>query len=318
LAARKPILAAFTLTALSWAQNGPAFHAKTELVIVSCAVVNAKGVFVDQLTRDQFEVYDNGVRRTIEHFGIDVDLPLTIGVVVDGSESQKDQIDEHKQTAAAMLEKLFRPGDRVFVISVDQDIRLWTDLTDDVGTIRRQFAGPPGDLFGEPCAGRSSIPRSSPISECGSSRLWDAIYDAAKTKLSAIHGNKVLLVLTDGFDSGSSHSWRQAAEALQQADSSMYAVQYRSAFGRNYAPDLYRLISDTGGTLFRPPEGAYEQIASRIDADFRRRYVLGFRPEKLTGRNRHEVVVDVLRPDLTIRARTRKTYFEGTLESPSR
>jgi VWFA-related protein len=252
-------------------------------------VVNAKGVFVDDLTRDQFQVFDNGVRRSIEHFAIDTDSPLTIGVLVDVSESQKDQMEEHTQTAATVLDKLFRAGDRALVISVGQEIRLWADLTSDIRAIRRQLAGPPGSLLGEPCARHTS--------ECGSTPLWDAVYDTAKLRLTALEGNKILLALTDGFDSGSLHTWRQATDAVQRADGSLYAIQYPSDFGRNYAPDLYRLISDTGGTLLRPPKGAYGSIAGRIDADFRRRYVLGFRPEKLSGRNRHEVFVDLVQPE---------------------
>jgi len=315
---RIPIGAVCTLLAWSWAQDRSQFRSTTELVIVSCSVVNANGIFADNLTRDQFQVFDNGVRRSIEHFAVDTDLPVTIGIVVDSSESQKDEIEEHRQTSVAVLEKLFRANDRAFVISAGQDIRLWTDLTDDPGAIRKRLAGVPGDVFGEPCAQRRASPGIRPISSCGSSPLWDAVYDAARIKFSTVRGNKILLVLTDGIDSGSSHTWREAAEAVQRVDASVSAIEYRSDFGRSYAPELYRLVSDTGGALFRPPKGDYDQIVSRIVADFRRRYVLGFRPEKLTGRNRHEVVVDIERPDLTIRARTRKIYFEDALDSAAR
>src|SRR5262249_49181272 len=89
------IVAVFTFAGLSLAQNAPAFRSKTELVVVSCAVVNANGVFVEGLSRDQFQVNDNGARRIIEHFAMDVDLPLTIGILIDVSESQKDQFEEH-------------------------------------------------------------------------------------------------------------------------------------------------------------------------------------------------------------------------------
>jgi hypothetical protein len=140
---------------------------------------------------------------------------LTIGIIVDASESQKDQFDEHRQTTVSLLEKLFRPGDRAFVLSVDEDIRLWAALTDRVSEVRRQLAGPPGALFGEPCAKRSSA-ATRPISDCGSSPLWNAVYAAANLELTALRGNKILLLLTDGFDSGSSHGWRQAADAVQR------------------------------------------------------------------------------------------------------
>lgn len=286
-----------------------------EIVVLPCTVVGTNGAPVGNLTRDEFHVYDNDTRRPIENFWIDDDLPLTLGVLIDASESQKEQLSEHKQTAIGLLERILRPGDRAFVISVDEDVRLWADLTGTSSDVRTELAGMPGGLFGEPCAKQhSSMPGMRPTSACGSSPLWDAIYDAARFRLRALTGNKALLILTDGFDSGSTHTWHQTADAVTKSDASLYAVQYRSGFGRNFAPDLYRLVADAGGTTFSPPDGKslggkYNPIISRIETDLRHRYVLGFRPERLSGKVRHEVRVEVTRPDLTVRAR--KTYFVG-------
>jgi hypothetical protein len=98
-----------------------------------------------------------------------------------------------------------------------------------------------------------------------------------------------------------------------RAGVSVYAIQYRSGFGRTFAPDLYRLVSQTGGTWSSAPGQEYEPIVSRIETDLRRRYVLGFRPERESGRIRHDLRVEVTRRDLTVRAR--KTYF---LDQPLR
>jgi VWFA-related protein len=227
-----------------------------------------------------------------------------------------------KRSAIKLLERILRPGDRAFVISVDGNVRLWADLSETSSDVRTQLAGTPGGLFGEPCAKRwSGVPGMRPTSACGSSPLWDAIYDAARLRLRAITGNKALLILTDGFDSGSTHTWHQTADAVTTADASLYAVQYRSGFGRNFAPDLYRLVADAGGTTVSPPDdqspgGKYNPIVSRIETDLRHRYVLGFRPERLSGKVRHEIRVEVTRPDLTVRAR--KTYFQHIFGNNSR
>jgi Ca-activated chloride channel family protein len=271
-------------------------------------VVNASGVAVGDLTRDEFQVYDNDVRRPVESLWLDADLPLTLGVIIDASEGQKEQLSEHHRTAAELLQRILRLGDRAFVISVEEDVRLWADLTDATVDFGRQLSGSAGDVFGEPCAKRrSNIPGLGPWSACGSSPLWNAIYDAARIKLQPLTGNKALLILTDGFDSGSTHSWNQAADAVSRSDASLYAIQYRSGFGGSFAPDLYRLVRETGGTWFRAPDGEYRQIVSRLETDLRRRYVLGFRPEKLSGKRRHDVRIEVTRPNLSVRAR--KTYF---------
>ena len=303
------ILLAWVLATQSLAQNGPAFRSNVEIVVVPLTVVDANGVAVGNLTRDEFHVYDNDVRRPIENLWADNDLPLTLGVIIDTSESQKDQISEHRQTAIELLERILRSGDRAFVISVDEDIKLWVDLTEAIADLRKQMAGSPGDLFGEPCAiQRSSAPGLRPTSACGSSPLWDAIYDAARLRLHSLTGNKAMLVLTDGFDTGSTHSWRQAADAASRADAVVYAIQYRSGFGGSFAPDLYRLVAEAGGTWFRAPGGEYGRIVSRIETDLRHRYVLGFRPERLSAKIRHDIRVEVTRPDLTVRAR--RTYLQ--------
>ena len=289
-------------------QDQPAFRSNVEIVVVPFTVVDANGRAVRDLTRDEFHVYDNGVRRLIENLWIDTDLPLTLGVIIDASESQAEQISEHRRTTLDLLERILRPGDRAFVISVGEDVRSWVDLTGDPAEIRKRMAGSPREVFGQPCSRRTStVAGLRPQSACGSSPLWDAVYDAAPLRLHTLAGNKALLMLTDGFDSGSTHSWKQAADEANRAGASVYAIQYRSAFGRSFAPDLYRLVAEAAGTWFQAPNGEYGPIVSRIDTDLRHRYVLGIHPERLSGKVQHDIRVDVTRPDLTVRAR--KTYF---------
>jgi hypothetical protein len=89
----------------------------------------------------------------------------------------------------------------------------------------------------------------------------------------------------------------------------VYAIQYRG-MGSSYTPQLYRLVGETAGAWFSAPSGDLSPIVARLETDLRRRYVVGFRPEKVTfGKLRHEVRIEVTRPDLTVRAR--KTSFES-------
>jgi Ca-activated chloride channel family protein len=303
--ARAGVLPAFAFAIASYSQTTPAFRSNVDLVTVPCAVVDAQGKAVDGLTRDDFRVYDNGVRRTIENLWLDTDLPLTLGVIIDASASQQEQLAEHRQTALELLERILRRGDRAFVISVDEDVRLWADLSSSSADLRRQMAALDGVLFGIPCPKR---PGFRPVSMCGASPLWNAVYDAAQIKLRPLTGNKALLILTDGFDSGSTYTWRQAADEAHKADSAVYAIQYASGFGGRFAPDLYRMVEETGGATFRAPRGEYGPIVSRLETDLRRRYVIGFRPEKLSGKIRHDVRVEATRPELSVRAR--KVYFQ--------
>ena len=102
--------------------------------------------------------------------------------------------------------------------------------------------------FGEPCPRRQGIP------VCGGSPLWNAVFDSARLKLRQVKGSKALLLLTDGFDTGSVRTWSEAAAEAQKADAAVYAIQYRG-IGSSYAPQLYRLVAETAGTWFSAPSG---------------------------------------------------------------
>lgn len=302
------VLLALVFAGASSSQNQPPFRSNVELVTVPCTVVDSTGVPVRDLSPEEFRIYDNDVRRTIQHFSIDTDLPLTLGIIVDESESQQDLLVEHRRTVLDLVERILRPGDRAFVVSVNDEIRLWVDLTDSMNEIRAQMAAREGPLLGEPCPKRlTKLPGLKPSSVCGSSPLWNAIYEAARRKLSAVKGSKALLILTDGFDSGSARSWRDAADELLKAEATAYAIHYRSGFGGAFAPDLYQLVAGAGGARFPAPEAGYDPIVSRLQNDLRQRYVLGFRPERMSQKIRHDLRVEVTRSNLSVRAR--RSYF---------
>jgi hypothetical protein len=225
-------------------------------------VVDAGGHPVTGLARDDFRVYDNGVRRRIDNLWFDTDEPLTLAIIIDASESQREKLAEHRATVRDLSARLIKPGDRSFLVSVGDE---------------------------------------------GTSPLWDAIFDTARSKLQPLKGTKALLILTDGFDTGSAHTWRQAVDEAHKAGATVYAIQYRSSLGGGYAPDFLRMIDEAGGAVFTPPRGNHDDIVTRLETDLRRRYVLGFQPDMLSARLRHEIRVEVTRPGFTVRAR--KVYF---------
>lgn len=283
----KPLLlACFSAAAL--AQTAPPFRSNVELVAIPCSVVDEHGVPVANLKREDFRVFDDDVPRIVEYLWRDSDQPLTLAVLIDASLSQHDLLDEHVRTAAELLKRMLRPGDQAMFITVGNDVRLWTDLTFQES-----------ERVGQPC------PRQS----CGESPLWNAVYDTARLKLYPVKGPKAILLLTDGFDTGSTHTWKQAADEAQLAGAPVYAIQYRSDLGGSFAPLLYRLVTETGGTWFSPPDGDFGALLARLEGDLRGRYVIGFRPEQLHfGKPRHDVRIEVTRPELTVRAR--KVYFQ--------
>src|SRR5436190_24209741 len=133
---KSPVFLATICAAALWPQNRASFRSDVDVVAIPCTVVDSKGVAVLDLTRDEFRVYDNGIRRIVENLWLDTDLPLTLGVIIDASESQQEQLAEHRQTVIELLERILRPGDHGFVISVDEDVRLWVDITATTAELR--------------------------------------------------------------------------------------------------------------------------------------------------------------------------------------
>jgi Ca-activated chloride channel family protein len=261
------------------AQQPASFRSNVELVTVPCTVVDANGAAVAGLTREDFRVFDNGVPRIVEHLWVDSE-PLTLAVLIDASPSQQGQLDEHVQTARDLMQRILRTGDQSIIVAIGEEVREWPNL-DARG----------GPLLGDQC----------PARVCGGSPLWNAVYDTARLKLGPVKGNKAILLLTDGFDTGSPHTFAAAAAEVQRAGSAIYAVQYPGALGTRYAPELLRLVAATAGATFSP--GNVDQLVSRMEIDLRHRYVLGFRPERLSMKSQHDVRVEVTNPKLTVRAR---------------
>ena len=161
-----------------------------------------------------------------------------------------------------------------------------------------------GEPLGVPC-GVLEGSRGRKRSGCGGTALWNAVYAAAHLKLSGPAVNKAMLILSDGNDTGSTHSFSAALNKVQQRGAVVYAVKYPDSLSSNASDDnLRRLTDDTGGIFFNLDGEDYSRILSRIEADLRGRYVLGFRPDSTANRaQRRTLKVEVARFGAAARAR---------------
>ena len=284
------VIFALLLTSAMLSQDVPLFRETATLVTIPSAVTDERGMPIYELKVDDFRLYVDGVRRKIDNLWSEADLPLLLGVINDRSDSQRNRISEEDRVVTQLLERVIHRQDRAFVVAVNENIIVRSEVSGGpYGLHYKLLAAPGGVPLTVSCGGRI----------CGGTALWNAVYASAHLKLSGPGADKALVILSDGDDTGSTHSFDAALEQVQRSGTVVYAVEYDASSG-----DLRRLTDETGGILFDPPDADYSEIISRIEADLHSRYILGFRPEA-TGSDtqHHSLKVEVGRSGASVRAR---------------
>jgi VWFA-related protein len=292
------------LALLLW-QDSALFRSDVRLVTIPCQVTDSQGAPVRDLGREEFRIFDNGVPQETSNLWIEKDLPLTLGIVIDISSSQHELIASHEAAVRHFIERMVRPGDRAFVATVAEDVILRSEVNGGPHGLREVLLPAIGQSLGVPC-GRFANGRAI----CGGTALWNAVYASAE-RLKKFQGTKALLILSDGNDTGSTHTAEAALQAAQRANSLVYAIQYPdSVTGFNSSNPLKEMCAATGGLLLRAPTGEPTEMLASIESDLRSRYVLGFHPsESGAPQGWHEIRLEMARPGVTVRAR--RAYFEA-------
>lgn len=257
-----PILLA---TSLASAQDAdiptPIIRAEVEVVQILSTVRDRRGNYLVDLTRDDFEVYEDGARQEIQYFSFQSDdsaEPLAIALLIDTSGSVKDQLSFLQQAAAEFLSQTLRPEwDLAAVVQFDSDIRLVQDFTFDFGRLEA--------AVDELAAG-------------GTTKLYDAIWLAAGDMLAQETGRRVMVVLSDGEDTQSMLSDQDAIRKAQENDVAIYGIGVRSAGFTADFRQLRRFAEATGGLFFnsRMELGQLRSVFSQINRELKHQYSLGY------------------------------------------
>src|SRR5579872_2764405 len=186
-------------------------------------VKDKHGALVPNLTKDLFNVSEDGTPQTIKYFNAESNLPLTLGILIDASGSQRNVIDMEKEVGGAFLKQILTDKDEAFVISFDISVDLLQDFTRDVRRLQTALNKAKVNVdftSGVPGIGGGPIPQqNSP-----GTLLYDAVYLSAHDMLAKEVGRKAMILLTDGQDEGSRLKIQDAIEAAQKSDSIVYVL----------------------------------------------------------------------------------------------
>src|ERR1017187_3754321 len=192
------------------------------VVNVLATVRNKQGQIVNNLTKDDFKLTDDGRPQTIKYFAKVTDMPLTLGLLVDTSLSQRRVLEQERTASYTFLEDLLREWkDKAFVLHFDSEVELLQDLTNS----RPKLEAALQKLeVGDPRQAQSSGP--TPAHMGGGTLLYDAVFLASDELMSKQQGRKAIIILSDGVDQGSKVSLNRAIEAAQRSDTLVYTILF--------------------------------------------------------------------------------------------
>ena len=246
------------------------FSTDVKVVNVLATVRNKQGQIVQNMNKDDFTLEEDGRPQTISYFSRETDLPLTLGLLIDTSMSQRRVLGQERTASYTFLDQVLREEkDKAFVIHFDREVELLEDLTSsrkklesalnslDTPQMQQRGSGGGGGGGGGYPRGGGGYPGSRGGRHGGGTVLYDAVLLASDELMSKQHGRKAVIVLSDGVDTGSKVSLTSAIESAQRADTLVYSILFadEQAYG-------YRGGGFGGGGMGRRggyPGGRYPQ-----------------------------------------------------------
>ncbi|HEY5884387.1 MAG TPA: VWA domain-containing protein [Pyrinomonadaceae bacterium] len=278
----------------------------TNLVTLNVIVTDNNGRYVKGLARDQFEVYDNKVKQQIVHFSADAS-PVSIGIISEIHANRPEKI-------RAMLGALkqftngLRERDDFFFVAFSE-----------YGTLKSGFIPSANQI----------LDHLQYVKPGGPTSLYDAVYLATERLRQGRNLKKALLIISDGQDDRSHHSYKELRDRLRTFDVQIYAIGIAdpttdrfAGYGRWVFEDLTRqtgrrsfllnseaalgravleeMSRSSGGTTYFPDsenEPELSGICTQIGYELRQQYTLGFYAHDVDRKKWRRLKVRINKPD---------------------
>jgi len=292
----------------------PPISVEVDVVNILASVHDKHGGLIGNLAKDDFSILEDGKPQTIKYFTRETDVPLTIGLLVDVSGSQRNLIDIERQAAHQFFSRVLRKKDEAFLISFGEESELLQDYTNSARLLQDGLA----QL--RVSSGVSGI-HPGPVPTMSQPRgtvLYDAVYLAANEKLRPEVGRKIIVLITDGVDQGSKLSIKDAIEASQKADTVIYSIDYSDpsaygggmmVFGHVSDSALRQMSDETGGRVFKVDrKHTLDDVFQQLQDEMRSQYAIGYTP---TNPNKDGGFrkLDVRVGDKNLKVQARKGYY---------
>jgi VWFA-related protein len=220
---------------------------------------------------------EDGRPQTIRYFARESNLPLTLGLLVDTSGSQRRVLDAERGACLRFLDQVMRDRkDQVFIMQFDTVVQVRQALTSSVGKLDDALAYVDSETMNQ-----------VRMRNGGGTLLYDTVIQASEEIMQKQIGRKALIVLSDGVDLGSGGTVQEGVDAAQRADTLIYSILYSDsgAYGPFGGPDgkhvLQQLSKDTGGSFFEvTKKQPVDKIFEILEEELRTQYSIGYSSDK--------------------------------------
>ncbi len=235
------------------------YRVSVDLVNIFCSVWDRNtNSFVTNLTRDDFTVLEDNQKQEIRNFNRETNLPLTIALLMDTSQSVAPKLKFEQDAATGFFYSVLKDKDRAMLLEFDSGVTLVQDFTSDPNKMAKQI---------------------KVLRAAGGTALYDAIYLACDEKLIRETGRKAIVILSDGEDQSSKMTFDQALEMALKAEATIFSISVNRGgfFGvgdtKNGDRVLKQLADETGGRSFFPfkvdeLDDAFRQISQELRSQY--------------------------------------------------
>jgi Ca-activated chloride channel homolog len=300
---------------------------ETNLTNVFFTAADKHKRFISTIKSEDVRILEDGVPQEIFTFQKNIDLPLSMAILIDTSRSEERTLPEEKAAAQSFLEAVMRANkDEAAVVSFTGEATLEQGLTGNVSNLRRAIARieyvPPSGLIGGGVV-VGGMPRTTPpISDtqqalAASTAIWDAVWTTSNEILgdTAEHTRRTIILLTDGEDTSSQVRMQDAINSAVKVDALVYAIGIgdRYDFGINEG-SLKKITEATGGRAYFPRnENELRDAFIQIQKDLREQYLIAYSPSNKTRDGSYRrVTIQIANPDLqkeAVKLNYRPGYF---------
>ena len=291
--------------AIALAQEPPAIRSTVNLVNVSFTARDSRGALVDNLQKEDVEILEDGVAQKIAHFAKSTDVPLTLGLIVDASDSQSHFYKKHEKDLEIFLRSVLGPRDRAFLLCFGNHLRLVNDFTKSGAEMLKHLKRYEKKT--------DAFPEIGPKErrDLGTA-FYDAIYYSIAEKMGKEDGRRALLIFSDGEDNSSSHDMMTTIETAQAANVLVYTIRYteRGKHDEETARNRYgirvmdRIAKETGASNIDAAQMAPEAYFRAIAEELRTSYEIGYYPtDAMKDESFRKIVVRPKRDGIKIRAK---------------